>query len=41
MKETIEKAWNNRELLKESATKEAVLAAIEMLDRGEIRVAET
>ena len=41
MKETIEKAWSNRELLKESATKEAVLAAIEMLDRGEIRVAET
>lgn len=41
MKETIEKAWSNKELLKEPATREAVLAAIEMLDRGEIRVAET
>ena len=39
MKDIIEKAWSNRELLKEAATKEAVLAAIDMLDRGEIRVA--
>ena len=39
MKDIIEKAWSNRELLKEAATKEAVLAAIDMLNRGEIRVA--
>ena len=40
MKETIEKAWSNRELLQESPTKEAVFAAIEMLDKGELRVAQ-
>ncbi len=39
MKDIIEKAWENRELLQEKATKEAVRAAIDMLDRGEIRVA--
>ena len=41
MKETIEKAWSNRELLNESATREAVLETIDMLDRGEVRVAQT
>ncbi|HKO79114.1 MAG TPA: hypothetical protein VJU78_01905, partial [Chitinophagaceae bacterium] len=40
MKELIESAWSNRELLKEKQTREAVLAVIEELDRGRLRVAE-
>ena len=40
MKELIEKAWEDRELLKEQEVREAVMAAVDMLDRGEVRVAE-
>ena len=40
MKELIEQAWEHRELLDERATREAVLATVDALDRGEVRVAE-
>lgn len=40
MKEIIERAWEERELLKEKATREAVLEAVELLDKGRLRVAE-
>jgi 2,3,4,5-tetrahydropyridine-2-carboxylate N-succinyltransferase len=40
MKEIIEKAWENRELLKEPQTIKAIEELIEELDRGKIRVAE-
>ncbi|MGI8892028.1 MAG: 2,3,4,5-tetrahydropyridine-2,6-dicarboxylate N-succinyltransferase [Bacteroidia bacterium] len=40
MKETIEAAWNNRELLKEEKTRSAIKEVIEQLDKGKIRVAE-
>lgn len=40
MKEQIENAWNNRELLKESKTKDAIREVIEQLDKGKLRVAE-
>jgi len=40
MKEKIEAAWDNRELLKETATQEAIRAVIEELDKGRLRVAE-
>jgi 2,3,4,5-tetrahydropyridine-2-carboxylate N-succinyltransferase len=36
----IEKAWDNRELLKTDAVKSAIIALIESLDKGTIRVAE-
>jgi 2,3,4,5-tetrahydropyridine-2,6-dicarboxylate N-succinyltransferase len=36
----IDQAWENKELLKEEAFKQAVLDTIEKLDNGEIRVAE-
>ena len=36
----IEKAWNNRDLLKEKETQEAIEEVIESLDKGFIRVAE-
>ena len=39
MQELIEKAWEQRELLKEKATREAVLETIDLLDRGQLRVA--
>ena len=38
--ELIEKAWLNRELLKEESVKKAILEIIDLLDKGEIRVAE-
>jgi len=38
--ELINKAWDNRELIKDSATKSAILATIDKLDKGEVRVAE-
>lgn len=38
LKEIIEKAWNQRELLNETEYKNAVLETIELLDKGEIRV---
>ena len=40
MKELIEKAWDNRELLNEAATRHAIEEAIAMLDSGRLRVAE-
>lgn len=40
MKEIIESAWNNRELLKEENTQQAIRQVIEQLDKGKIRVAE-
>jgi 2,3,4,5-tetrahydropyridine-2,6-dicarboxylate N-succinyltransferase len=38
--EIIEKAWENRELLKESGVQDAIGAIIEKLDKGQLRVAE-
>jgi 2,3,4,5-tetrahydropyridine-2-carboxylate N-succinyltransferase len=40
LRETIEKAWDNRELLKEDDTKSAIRELIELLDKGKVRVAE-
>ncbi len=40
MQKIIEEAWANRELLKESGTKAAILETIEQLDKGKVRVAE-
>ena len=40
MQEIIEQAWEQRELLKENATREAVLETIGQLDDGVLRVAE-
>lgn len=36
----IEKAWENKDLLKDSATQEAIRQVIELLDKGRIRVSE-
>jgi 2,3,4,5-tetrahydropyridine-2,6-dicarboxylate N-succinyltransferase len=36
----IEQAWENRELLKETATKQAIEEVIELLDKGKLRTAE-
>jgi 2,3,4,5-tetrahydropyridine-2-carboxylate N-succinyltransferase len=40
LQQTIENAWNNRELLKETDTQNAINEVIEQLDKGRIRVAE-
>ena len=40
MKEIIESAWTNRELLKDSKTQDTIREVIEHLDKGKIRVAE-
>ena len=40
MRQLIEQAWEHREALNEKSTREAVLAAIDQLDRGLLRVAE-
>mgnify|MGYP005695545295 FL=1 len=40
MKETIEKAWENRELLENKETIQAIEAVIEQIDKGLLRVAE-
>lgn len=40
LQQTIEAAWDNRELLKEASTRSAIEDTIAMLDRGEVRVAE-
>ena len=37
---TIEKAWENRELLKNADTQNAIREVIEMLDKGKLRTAE-
>jgi len=39
MKEIIEAAWNNRDLLKDNATQEAIREVIQQLDLGQLRVA--
>ena len=38
--EIIESAWDNRDLLREDATKKSIKTIIKYLDKGEIRVAE-
>lgn len=38
--QTIEKAWENRELLKEENTQNAIRQVIELLDKGKLRIAE-
>ncbi|GAA4319569.1 2,3,4,5-tetrahydropyridine-2,6-dicarboxylate N-succinyltransferase [Pontixanthobacter gangjinensis] len=40
LREKIEKAWNNRDLLKINETTDAIREVIELLDKGELRVAE-
>ena len=40
LRNTIESAWDNRELLKEAATQEAIREVINLLDNGELRCAE-
>ena len=40
LQETIEKAWENRELLKEQKTTDAIRKVIDLLDEGTLRVAE-
>lgn len=40
MKEIIESAWSNRELLKDSNIQDTIREVIEQLDKGKIRVAE-
>ena len=40
LKETIEKAWDNRELLKETNTQDAIRKVVALLDAGDLRVAE-
>lgn len=40
MKQIIENAWNNRELLPEPKTRETINNVIALLDKGELRVAE-
>ena len=40
LQNTIEKAWEDRSLLKEAATQDAIRELLEMLDKGKVRVAE-
>ncbi len=40
LKQTIEQAWEDRSLLKEQKTQDAVREVLELLDKGKIRVAE-
>ena len=40
MRDIIESAWNNRDLLEESETQKTIRSVIEKLDQGKIRVAE-
>ena len=40
LRNTIENAWENRELLKDSATQDAIRKVIDLLDSGELRCAE-
>lgn len=40
LREVIEKAWDNREFLKEEETKAAINKIIELLDKGKLRTAE-
>ena len=40
MQEIIEAAWENRSLLMETKTQETIREVIDLLDKGELRVAE-
>lgn len=40
LNEIIEKAWNNRELLRENSVQQAIRDVIALLDQGKLRVAE-
>ena len=40
MQELIEKAWENREYLKNADTIDAIRNVIERLDKGQLRIAE-
>ena len=40
LQQIIEKAWDNRDLLKEEATTTAIRTVVDLLDKGELRVAE-
>lgn len=40
LKQTIEELWENRELLNEASSKNAIREVIELLDKGDLRVAE-
>jgi 2,3,4,5-tetrahydropyridine-2-carboxylate N-succinyltransferase len=40
IKATIEEAWEDRSLIKEASTQEAIRSVMEMLDKGKVRVAE-
>ncbi|WP_396600455.1 2,3,4,5-tetrahydropyridine-2,6-dicarboxylate N-succinyltransferase [Algibacter sp. R77976] len=40
LQQIIEKAWDNRDLLKEEATTTAIRNVVDLLDKGELRVAE-
>ena len=40
LRQTIEKAWDNRELLKDKNTQNAIRKVIDLLDAGELRCAE-
>ena len=40
MQEIIEAAWETRSLLKETKTQETIREVIDLLDKGELRVAE-
>jgi 2,3,4,5-tetrahydropyridine-2-carboxylate N-succinyltransferase len=40
LQQTIEKAWDDRSLLAQSEVKDAVFQIVELLDKGELRVAE-
>ena len=40
LRQTIENAWNDRELLKEKATQDAIRKIVDLLDAGELRCAE-
>ena len=40
LREIIEKAWDNRELLQEEATQTAIREVIELIDNGQLRCAE-
>jgi len=40
LQQTIENAWNNRELLNDVTTQNAIRKVIDLLDRGDLRVAE-
>ncbi|MEE1099162.1 MAG: 2,3,4,5-tetrahydropyridine-2,6-dicarboxylate N-succinyltransferase [Alistipes sp.] len=40
LQEIIEAAWQNRELLKDNATQEAIREVVELVDKGKLRTAE-